>query len=96
MEIQKKAGVIRSWNEARGFGIIRVGPPSSLEKYFLHVSQIRTGTASPLAGMAVTFVVGSGPVKPGQLPQALDADIDIGSIDVASPLVSSATEGRAK
>lgn len=80
MEIQeKKVGVIRSWNESRGFGIVRVGPTSSLEKYFLHISQIRTGTASPLAGMSVRFIASNVPVKPGQLPQAFDAHIDIGS-----------------
>jgi cold shock CspA family protein len=96
MEIhQKKAGVIRSWNEPRGFGIVRVGPASSLEKYFLHVSQIRSGTASPLPGMAVSFIVGTGPVKPGQLQQALDADIDVHSIEASTVQIGADNGGAA-
>jgi cold shock CspA family protein len=77
---EKKIGVLRSWNEERGFGIIRVGPPSSLEKYFLHVSQIRTGTATPSAGMTVHFDVSDKAVEPGRLRQAIDADIDVASV----------------
>jgi cold shock CspA family protein len=73
--MERKSGIIRSWQEKRGFGIIRVGPPSSLEKYFLHVSNIRTGTATPEIGWAVEFEMGSKPVPDGQLPQAVRADI---------------------
>ena len=73
--MERKSGIIRSWHEKRGFGIVRVGPPSSLEKYFLHVSSIRTGTATPETGWAVEFEIGSKPVPAGQLPQAICADI---------------------
>jgi hypothetical protein len=72
---QKKVGVIRSWNEARGFGIVRVGPASSLEKYFLHVSGIRSGSAIPVVGSAVYFEVSDQPVEDGKLPGAIRADI---------------------
>ena len=71
----KKVGVLRSWNEARGFGIIKVGPASSLERYFLHVSKIVSGTASPAPGMTVHFKVSETPPKEGQLQQAIDADV---------------------
>jgi cold shock CspA family protein len=73
--VERKSGIIRSWHQKRGFGIVRVGPESSLEKYFLHVSNIRTGTATPEIGWAVEFEVGTKPVPEGQLPQAIRADI---------------------
>jgi len=73
----KKVGVLRSWNEARGFGIIKVGPASSLERYFLHVSKIISGTATPEPGMRVSFEVSPKPVSEGQLLQAMNADIDV-------------------
>jgi cold shock CspA family protein len=82
MEIQRKIGVIRSWNEPRGFGIVRIGPPSSLEKYFLHVSQIRTGTGSPTVGMVVHFEVSIKPVREGDLPAAINADVDVAPLAV--------------
>jgi hypothetical protein len=91
----KKFGVIRSWHENRGFGIVRVGGPESLEKYFLHVSQIRSGTAMPEAGMTVRFKIGSKPVKEGQLPQAIDADIDVKSIQPFPAAVDSSNGGVA-
>ena len=75
MQTQKKSGVLRSWNENRGFGIIRVGPPSSLERYFLHVSQIVSGTATPAVGSDVYFEISDKPIKKGDLPQAISADI---------------------
>jgi cold shock CspA family protein len=84
--MERKLGVIRSWHGARGFGIIRVGPESSLEKYFLHVSNIRTGTATPEIGMAVEFEVSDKPAKEGQLAQAIRADIHLNQ--VAAPTVA--------
>jgi cold shock CspA family protein len=85
MSVERKVGTLRSWNE-RGFGIIRVGPPSSLERYFLHVNQIRSGTATPAAGSIVHFDVSDKPIrKEGDLPQAIRADII-----VASPVVAAA------
>lgn len=73
---QEKTGTLRSWNEGRGYGFIRVGP---LEKYFLHVSQIRSGTETPVAGMTVHFDVSPTPRAPGRDPQAIDAHIDMTS-----------------
>ena len=70
----RKLGVLRSWNEQRGFGIIRVGPKNSLERFYLHVSKIRSGTAEPAIGMEVYFDVADALVPDG-LPQALLADI---------------------
>jgi hypothetical protein len=70
----RKSGVIRSWRQERGFGVIRVGSPSSLEKYYLHVSKIRSGTAEPAVGMEVYFDVADALVPDG-LPQAIRADI---------------------
>lgn len=72
--MNRKSGTIINWG-TRGFGIIRVGPESSLERYFLHVSKIRSGTATPAVGMEVIFDVSSKPVEDGRLPQAVRADI---------------------
>ena len=47
---ERKQGIVRTRNEKRGFGIVRVRPESSFEKYFLHVNNIRSGTASPENG----------------------------------------------
>ena len=72
--MDRKFGVINSFN-SRGFGVIRVGPQSSLERYYLHVSKIRSGTATPTTGMEVFFDVSDEPVLEGRLPQALRADV---------------------
>lgn len=72
--MDRKIGVVQNWGD-RGFGILRVGPESSLERYFLHVSKIRSGTATPVAGMTVIFDVSDKPVQEGQLPMAIRADI---------------------
>jgi cold shock CspA family protein len=78
--MQRKIGVIRSWHETRGFGIIRVGDRSSLERYWLHVSRIRSGTATPVPGMTVEFDVSTtAPKKDGDLWAAINADIDVES-----------------
>ena len=73
---ERKQGIVRTWNEKRGFGIVRVGPESSLEKYFLHISNIRSGTGSPEPGLEIFFEVSSAaPKRDGDLPQAVKADI---------------------
>jgi len=75
---ERKQGVIRSWNESRCFDVIRVGPPSSLERYFLHVSQIRSGTAIPSVAAVVRFEINdSKPPEEYKLPQAIRADIEM-------------------
>jgi cold shock CspA family protein len=72
--MERKIGVVQVWSK-RGFAILRVGPESSLERYFLHVSKIRSGTATPLPGMKVEFEVSDRPVTEGQLPMAIRADV---------------------
>jgi cold shock CspA family protein len=72
----RKVGILRSWNEAKAFGIIRVGGPESLERYFLHISGIRSGTGMPRAGMTVEFEVSDRPAEDGQLARAVRADIN--------------------
>jgi len=78
MNDETKVGVVQHWNDARAFGIVRVGDRSSLERYFLHVSKIKSGTATPAPGMIVRFQIAPA-AKAGQLPQAIDADIDVQS-----------------
>lgn len=72
--MERKTGVVQVWSK-RGFAILRVGPESSLERYFLHVSKIRSGTATPALGMIVEFEVSDKPVQEGQLPMAIRADV---------------------
>jgi cold shock CspA family protein len=84
MSVERKQGIIRSWNENRGYGIIRVGPQASLERYFLHVSHIRSGTASPKPGFEVFFTASDAPLKrQSDLPQALAADVIVPDEPVA-------------
>jgi cold shock CspA family protein len=72
----RKQGVVRSWNEQKGWGVIRVGPASSLDRYFFHVSAIRSGTATPSTGMEAYFDADDAAVVPeGQLPKAIRVDI---------------------
>jgi hypothetical protein len=65
----RKQGVIRSWHEERGFGVI-VGTASSLDRYFLHISNVR-GTVPPAIGLRVEFDPGP-PLRQGDLPPALN------------------------
>jgi cold shock CspA family protein len=83
--MERKSGVIRSWHESRGFGILRVGAESSLEKYFLHVSNIRTGTATPQVSWSVEFEVSDKPVKEGNLLQTIRAHIIIAQPKQSEP-----------
>jgi cold shock CspA family protein len=67
----RKQGVVRSWNKAKGFGILRVGPDSSLELYFAHINQVRSGTATPSVGMEAYFQVDERSIGiDGKLPKA--------------------------
>jgi hypothetical protein len=72
--MDRKIGVVQIASK-RGFSILRVGPESSLERYFLHVSKIRSGTATPSVGMEVVFDVSDKPIREGDLPMAIRADI---------------------
>jgi hypothetical protein len=72
--MERKVGVVQV-SSKRGFCILRVGPESSLERYYLHVSKIRSGTATPVAGQTVYFDVNDSQIREGQLPVALRADV---------------------
>lgn len=75
----RKIGVIRSWHETRGFGVISVGK-SGLERYFFHVSRIRSGTGFPVAGMTVEFDVNTKPPKKeNDLWAAVNVDVIVDS-----------------
>ncbi|MGA2422298.1 MAG: hypothetical protein ABSG69_19650 [Candidatus Acidiferrum sp.] len=72
---EKKIGVLRSWNERKGFGIIfeqtSVAP---VQRYWLHVSNIAAGLAHPPIGAIVHFEIAPYPPKKlGYLPSALNA-----------------------
>jgi len=75
-----KVGIIRSWNVVRGYGVIQCGGYESLERYWLHVSKIRSGTAAPKRGMTVRFEVSACPVPDGHFPRAIKADVDVASL----------------
>jgi cold shock CspA family protein len=73
MEPQYKTAKLKSWNEDRGFGILEVpGSTFPLERYFLHISEIKEGPCPPPRNCVVRFEAGP-PHKPGQLPCALRA-----------------------
>jgi cold shock CspA family protein len=80
MQSSKKSGVIKSWHVEKRFGIIRVGNEPSIERYFFPFSQITSGTPTPAAGQAVSFLVSDRPVKPGQLPVAIAVDIHVEAV----------------
>jgi cold shock CspA family protein len=72
----RKQGLVRSWNEQKGWGVLCVGPTSSLDRYFFHVSAIRSGTATPVVGMEAYFDTDDAAlVREGQLPKATRVDI---------------------
>jgi hypothetical protein len=93
--MDRKIGVVQISSQ-RGFSILRVGPESSLERYYLHVSKIRSGTALPLKGMTVIFDVLDKPVKEGQLPQAIRADVILPDNELPEDTPSSETNGGAQ
>jgi hypothetical protein len=100
--MDRKIGVVVVGTK-RGFSILRVGPETSLERYFLHVSRIRSGTAIPAVGMTVTFEVSDKPVPEGQLPQAIRADVIVDPAPepaveepAAAPIAPTPAEGAGK
>jgi hypothetical protein len=80
---ERKVGTLISWKDDRGFGIVRVGPKESLERYYLHVSKIKSGTGSPTPGMLLDFRVSDAPAQEGKLAQAIDVHIDVNSLPQA-------------
>jgi cold shock CspA family protein len=72
-ESRFKTGILRSWNESRGFGFIEVvRNVFPIQRYFLHVSMIKDGPCPPEVGSIVRFEPGH-PRKEGQLPVANNA-----------------------
>jgi len=66
-----KTGILRSWNVARGFGFVeRPTAVLPLERYFLHLSEIKCGPNPPLVGSLVRFETAPAR-KLGQLPLAV-------------------------
>jgi cold shock CspA family protein len=77
---QRKQGVVVKFSPERGIGIIQVGGPDSLERYFLHTKFIRSGTARPKVGQPATFEVSPEPPRAeGYSPAAIRVDIIIDS-----------------
>jgi hypothetical protein len=80
--MERKKGVVVHGRPDQGWWFVRVGDTSSLETYFLHISNIRSGT-SCLTGCAVEFEVG--PITFGKTrPLALKADIIGGLTDLVA------------
>jgi len=71
----RKKGVLKAWNEARGFGFISVTEGTRFLRFFLHTSQIRSGTQSPVIGQEIEFEVSDQLVEKGRQPQAIEADV---------------------
>jgi cold shock CspA family protein len=63
-------GILRSWYEDRGFGVVQV-PNSRTQRYFLHASQIAEGPDHIQVGYEVYFDIAP-PYKDGQLQQAVN------------------------
>ena len=73
---ERKQGTIVLFKQDKGFGVIRVGGPESLERFFLHTKYIRSGTAIPKPGQTVFFDISpERPRKEGQLPLAIRVDV---------------------
>lgn len=77
MESGYKTGILRNWNATRGFGFVEcprnVFP---IQKYFLHVSEIKDGPCPPEVGSILRFLQGA-PRKEGQYPTATDVTVII-------------------
>jgi hypothetical protein len=71
--MNRKIGVVVFGKPDFGWWFVRVGPPSSLEVYFLHQRFIRKGSRCEL-GSQVEFEPGE-PFKPGLKPTAQNAEI---------------------
>jgi len=73
MDAVYKTGILRSWNIQRGFGFLE--SPTNvlpLQRFFLHISEIKCGLNPPLVGSLARFEVDP-PRKAGQLPLAVRA-----------------------
>jgi hypothetical protein len=68
---REKQGILVSWNQIRGFGVVVV---SRTENYFLHTRSIVEGPEVPARGSVVYFDVAP-PFNNGKLPNAVNAII---------------------
>lgn len=70
----KTFGIIRVWNDPRGFGFVRsVDSLGIVTHYFLHIAQIISG--EPEVGAGVHFDIGER--KAGAYPPALSAVVGL-------------------
>ncbi|MGC1415558.1 MAG: hypothetical protein WA817_09770 [Candidatus Acidiferrum sp.] len=75
-QTQRKRGIVTRFSPKHRIGVIQVGGPESLERYFLHEKFIRSGTARPQVGQEAIFDVSPEPVKgEGYFPAAIRVDI---------------------
>ena len=73
--MERKIGIV-VYASQKGWWLIRVGPPQSLETYFMHRNFVRSGTMCDV-GMEVEF--DAGPQRTAkEKPQALNCDIKAG------------------
>src|SRR6202521_3803221 len=70
--MERKSGVVE-FSSGKGWYLVRVGPPSSIEIYFLRQKFIRSGIACDI-GYEVDFSAGPA-LNNGQRPTALNADV---------------------
>jgi hypothetical protein len=70
--MERKIGTI-VYASGRGWWLLRVGPDSSLEIYFLHGKFIRSGKSITVGSM-IAFDPGESR-KPGDRPEARNADV---------------------
>jgi hypothetical protein len=71
--MERKIGTVVHGVPEKGWWLVRVGPPQSLEVYFLHRKFIRVGNIIEI-GMAVEFEPAP-PRNPGERPEAHDAKL---------------------
>ena len=64
-----KKGIVEFWNNQRGFGFLGI---DRNEKYFFHVSEVRSGPLGDLTGLECTF-----DFKPSDDPKKLPIAINV-------------------
>jgi uncharacterized membrane protein YsdA (DUF1294 family)/cold shock CspA family protein len=52
----RKIGIIKKWNDEKGFGFIVSGPNN--DEYFFHINSFRNGDKRPFIGLEVNFEFG--------------------------------------
>ena len=70
--MSKQSGVLRSWYDDRGFGIVWV---SRTERYLLHITHVPEPDI-PVVGCRVLFDAAPA-FKPGHLPLAINVALEI-------------------